>query len=67
MPRRVLIGTIGYHNLRNHSLGLILQSRIEALDFSGLNGLDLLFDLRPFFSFCLSQIITGLQIHPELR
>ena len=33
MTRSVLVGTIGYHNLRNHSLGPILQSRIEALDW----------------------------------
>lgn len=33
MPQKVLVGTIGYHNLRNHSLGPILQARIEALDW----------------------------------
>jgi hypothetical protein len=29
----VLIGTIGYQNLRNHSVGSVLQPRIEALEW----------------------------------
>lgn len=29
--QRVLIGTIGYHNLRNHSLGPILFPRLKAM------------------------------------
>ena len=31
MVRKVLVGTLGYHNLRNYSLGPLIQPQLEAL------------------------------------
>lgn len=31
--QRVLVGTVGYHNLRNHSVGPILFPRLQSLDW----------------------------------
>lgn len=33
IKRKVLVGTLGYHNLRNHSLGPVIQPQLEAVEW----------------------------------